>query len=78
MLQGPSRAGDPVMGVLERLLGAVRRAGLFKRSKVSLEEKVWATMLYLAGLSVRGMTERYSLINAGRGLLGFGFTGLSR
>ena len=54
------------MGALERLLEAVKGAGLFKRNKVSLEVKVRAMVLYLAGLSTRGMTERYGLIKASR------------
>jgi hypothetical protein len=37
------------MGALERLSEAIREAGLFKHNKVSLEEKVWAILLYLAG-----------------------------
>jgi len=43
--------------------------GLFKRNKVSfrlVEVKVWAIILYLAGLSTRAMTERYGLIKASR------------
>jgi len=48
-------------------LEAVKGAGLFKRNKVSLEVKVRAMVLYLAGLSTRGMTERYGLIRAGGG-----------
>jgi transposase-like protein len=47
-------------------LEAVKGAGLFKRNKVSLEVKVRAIILYLAGLSTRGMTERYGLIKASR------------
>ena len=54
------------MGAFRRPLEAVKGAGLFKRNKVSLEVKVRAMVLYLAGLSTRGMTERYGLIKASR------------
>lgn len=39
---------------------------IFKRNKVRLEEKVYACILFLAGLSTRCMTERYGLIEASR------------
>ena len=45
---------------------AVKVNGLFKRNKVSVEEKVWAIIFYLAGLSLRAMTERYGLVKASR------------
>ncbi|MEM2902489.1 MAG: hypothetical protein QXO32_07170 [Candidatus Bathyarchaeia archaeon] len=40
--------------------------GLFKRNEVSLEEKVLTILLYLAGLSLRGINERYGLIKASK------------
>jgi transposase len=54
------------LDAFRRLLEAVKANGLFKRNKVSLEVKVRAMVLYLAGLSTRGMTERYGLIKASR------------
>jgi transposase len=57
------------LDAFRRLLEAVEVNGLFKRNKVSfrlVEVKVWAIILYLAGLSTRAMTERYGLIKASR------------
>jgi hypothetical protein len=51
------------MHAFGKLLEAVKVYGLFKRNKVSLEKKVWAIVLYLAGLSLRAITERYGLVN---------------
>jgi hypothetical protein len=54
------------MYAFRKLLEAVKANKLFKRNKVSVEEKAWAIILYLAGLSLRAMTERYGLIKASR------------
>jgi len=51
--------------VVELLLEAVKKAGIFRRNKVSLRHKVRGCIMYMAGLSYRGMTERTGLIPAG-------------
>ena len=52
------------MGSFEWLLEAVERAGIFRRNKVSVEHKVKGCIVYMAGLSFRGITERAGLIPA--------------
>ncbi|MEM2896588.1 MAG: DDE-type integrase/transposase/recombinase, partial [Candidatus Bathyarchaeia archaeon] len=54
------------MNAFTRLLEAIKANRLFKRNKVSLEDKVWAIIFYLAGLSLRAITERYGLIKASK------------
>ena len=54
------------MGAFEWLLEAVLERRVFKRNRVSLVEKVYACILFLAGLSTRCMTERFGLIRASR------------
>jgi putative transposase len=47
-----------------RLLKAVREAHIFRRNKRPLESKVVACLLYLSGLSYRGMTYQTRIIDA--------------
>jgi hypothetical protein len=42
---------------LQLLVDVVRRAGVFKRNKTSLEVKVLAALLCFAGLSYRGVAK---------------------
>lgn len=52
------------IGAFEWLLKAVKKAGIFKRNKVSVKCKVKACLMYMSGLSHRGMTVASSLISA--------------
>jgi hypothetical protein len=54
-----------VIGAFEWLLNTVVEHLVFKRDKIALGEKVYACILFLAGLSTRGMTERYGLVKRG-------------
>ncbi|MEM3571126.1 MAG: hypothetical protein QW589_04270 [Candidatus Bathyarchaeia archaeon] len=56
------------MNAFTRLLEAIKANKLFKHNKVSLEDKVWAIIFYLAGLSLRAITEHYGLIKASKPL----------
>jgi hypothetical protein len=53
---------DPSLLRLTALL--TLKGKLFRRNKVSLEEEVWMMILYLAGLSLSAVTERYGLVDA--------------
>ena len=46
----------------DALLKAVQDSHIFKRNKIALETKVLACLLYLAGLSYRGMTLQTGII----------------
>jgi putative transposase len=48
----------------DTLLKAVQDAHIFRRNKIALETKVLACLLYLAGLSYRGMTLQTGIIPA--------------
>ncbi|MEM1574133.1 MAG: hypothetical protein QXY96_06640 [Candidatus Methanomethylicaceae archaeon] len=50
------------MDAFGRLLEVVKANRLFIRNKVSIEEKVWGIILYLTGLSTRGMTDIMGLL----------------
>ena len=52
------------MNPYEVLLKAVQNAHVFRRNKKPLESKVVACLLYLSGLSYRGMTHQTRLIGA--------------
>jgi len=52
------------IGAFEWLLEAVKKAGIFKRNKVLVEHKVKACVMYMAGLSYRGMTVASGLISS--------------
>ena len=52
------------MNPYEVLLKAVQDAHVFRRNKKPLESKVVACLLYLSGLSYRGMTYQTELIGA--------------
>jgi len=52
------------IGAFKWLLKAVKKAGIFKRNKVSVRHKVKACLMYMAGLSYRGMTVASGLIPA--------------
>jgi hypothetical protein len=54
------------MYAFRKLLETIKANKLFKRNKVSIEEKVWTIIFYLTGLSLRAMTERYGLVKAGK------------
>jgi len=54
------------IGVVEWFLEAVKKARLFKRNKVSLRHKVKAGLLYMAGLSTRGIAEVVRAVPASR------------
>jgi hypothetical protein len=56
------------MHAFRKVLETVKANKLFKRNKVLLEKKVWAIILYLAGLSLRAITERYGLVDVSRGI----------
>ncbi|MEM2260444.1 MAG: DDE-type integrase/transposase/recombinase [Candidatus Methanomethylicaceae archaeon] len=49
-----------------KLLEAIKEKKIFKRNKIQLKEKILAIILYLAGLSLRSITEKYGLIKASR------------
>jgi putative transposase len=48
----------------DTLLKAVQDAHIFRRNKIALETKILACLLYLAGLSYRGMTLQTGIIPA--------------
>jgi hypothetical protein len=50
---------------LQPLVDVVRRAGVFKRNKTSLEVKVFAALLCFAGLSYRGVAKAIGGISYG-------------
>jgi hypothetical protein len=50
---------------LQPLLDVVKRAGVFKRNKTSLEAKVLAALLCFAGLSYRGVAKAIGGISYG-------------
>jgi transposase-like protein len=50
---------------LQLLVDVVRRAGVFKRNKTSLEVKVLAALLCFAGLSYRGLAKAIGGISYG-------------
>jgi transposase-like protein len=52
------------MGAYDMLLKAVRDNGIFERNKIPLETKVLGCLLYLSGLSYRGMTLQTGIIRA--------------
>ncbi|MDG6901588.1 MAG: IS6 family transposase [Nitrososphaerota archaeon] len=52
------------MSQYDTLLKAVHDARIFQRNKIPLETKVLACLLYLAGLSYRGMTLQTGIIPA--------------
>ncbi|MEM2260764.1 MAG: hypothetical protein QXY65_06830, partial [Candidatus Methanomethylicaceae archaeon] len=54
------------MDAFTRLLEAIKEKKIFKRNKIPLKEKILAIILYLAGLSLRSITEKYGLIKASR------------
>jgi len=53
------------MYVLDYILDKVSR--LFKFNKYSLDEKAYSIMLYVAGLSLRDLSERYCIAYASWG-----------
>jgi putative transposase len=52
------------MNAFDVLLKAVRVRHIFKRNKCTLETKVFACLLYMAGISYRGMTFQTGMIGA--------------
>jgi len=54
-----------LMYVLDYILDKVSR--LFKFNKYSLDEKAYSIMLYVAGLSLRDLSERYCIAYASWG-----------
>ncbi|MEM2179144.1 MAG: hypothetical protein QW272_10035 [Candidatus Methanomethylicaceae archaeon] len=46
------------MDAFTRLLEAIKEKKIFKRNKIPLKEKILAIILYLAGLSLRSITEK--------------------
>ncbi len=52
------------MRAYDMLLRAVQDNGIFERNKIPLETKVLGCLLYLSGLSYRGMTLETGIIRA--------------